>query len=803
MKPYHPTPSSNQTTSRCAPWALVLATIAVLALGACVGLVGSDQGEHAGAGDFDTAEDALTVCPAGSTVEGIDVSYYQGQVDWNAVAGAGVQFGIARVSDSTAFVDPTFATNWNGMKQAGLVRGVYQFWRPSQDPIAQAELLLDGVAAAGGFESGDLPPVVDVETLEGYSASYVVQQLEVWIDHVEAATGRKPMIYTSAYIWSLLGSPTQFSEYPLWAAHWDTNCPYIPNQWSDWAMWQYSETGTVAGIGAAVDRNLFNGDLAALHAFASGGNTTPPPAEECGWSFPVGDPTDGSPFYNGHPVGGGNLPSYGVHLGADYWSGYGCTDYGQGVYAAAAGEVVEIADGLGSYLDVVVLRHQDPALGDLYSMYGHISREASLYEGKLVERRDSLGFIDDVTAYFSPCHLHFEILSAAAYLQGPFCSGCANVGYHVSPGYDQHKGVTQGVEASGDHYFEVTNDGIVGNRWYETDGFIGARQGTDCGGGSEGSLTSLGGTLDGEPSVAANDDGRVQVFARGADGGLWTVWDQGAGWSDWYGLGGDIVGRPEALLDGLGRIQVFALGSGGGVWRRGQVGPNQGFGSWVDMGGDVVGELTGVVNWSGRIELFGIGADGRMRHRYELSPGGSWSGWELRGSLAGGGLTHLDATRNAIDAPAVIGRAHDGQAYIIQLVSSGWTDWQALGGDPVGRVTLGENQDGRLEAFARSGAGELMHDWQSGTGWSGWWSLQGVVFDPVVTRTGDGRLVTFVRGASGDLWRIEQTAPNSGWGPWQSMGGSVSGAPAAYRDAGGQVHVFATSPAGQLWHGAL
>ncbi|MCA9711965.1 MAG: peptidoglycan DD-metalloendopeptidase family protein, partial [Myxococcales bacterium] len=214
---------------------------------------------------------------------------------------------------------------------------------------------------------------------------------------------------------------------------------------------------------------------------AAGIAAAPQVAAACSWAYPVGnDPSSPAPLSNNHPVGGMNLPAYGTHLGGDYWSGGGCTDYGQTVLAAADGEIVEIVDGLGSYLDVVVIRHEDPLVGTVYSMYGHISREPGLAEGQPVDYRQPIGFIDDVLAYFSPCHLHFEILSEEAYQQGPFCSGCAAAGFHVSPGYDQQAGVVAGSDPSGDTWLEVV-DAIGGNRWYHTDPFIEARLDQSCG----------------------------------------------------------------------------------------------------------------------------------------------------------------------------------------------------------------------------------------------------------------------------------------------------------------------------------
>ncbi len=204
-------------------------------------------------------------------------------------------------------------------------------------------------------------------------------------------------------------------------------------------------------------------------------------AEACRFGYPVGpDPNDPTPFYDGHPVKGTNLyDQFGYHLGGDYWSGFGCTDLGAPVYAVADGTIVEIVDNLGSYLDVLVIRHDVPNVGNVYSMYGHIARDDGLSEGQAVSFRQQIGVIDDVTAYFTPCHVHFELLNETAYQQGPFCTGCENAGFHVSPGYDKKQGVTDGANQAGDPYIEV-NDAIDGNWWYYTDEFIDARLDAVC-----------------------------------------------------------------------------------------------------------------------------------------------------------------------------------------------------------------------------------------------------------------------------------------------------------------------------------
>jgi lysozyme len=258
----------------------------------------------------------LRVCAADETVEGIDVSYYQGTVDWSAVQRAGKVFAFARVSDGTAHPDSQFARNWPAMKAAGLIRGAYQFFRASVDPTAQANLLLSMLEAAGGLKPGDLPPVLDVETVDGQSNATVVARMRTWLARVEQAIGRKPLIYTAAMMSTVLAD--HFSSYPLWVANYTTQCPLMPSGWTDWKFWQKSSTGSVAGITGNVDLDVFNGTLAELRAFAlqppDGGTSPDAGVVDAGWprdgGIDGGPPRDGGADA-GPPRDGGGAPEDG------------------------------------------------------------------------------------------------------------------------------------------------------------------------------------------------------------------------------------------------------------------------------------------------------------------------------------------------------------------------------------------------------------------------------------------------------------------------------------------------------------
>ncbi len=196
-------------------------------------------------------------------VHGIDVSYYQGTIDWNKVAQEGHKFAFIRVSDGLNYIDSKFPQNWSGAKSAGIIRGAYQFFRPNLDAVSQAQLLLDKM---GPLEKGDLPPVIDVENTGNLTPSEVSTQVGKWINHIEFKLGVKPIIYTGYYFWKDNVKSTAFGEYLLWLAWYhdyqDTSfCPTTPDPWTKWTFWQWTSSGTVAGISGNVDRNIFDGTL--------------------------------------------------------------------------------------------------------------------------------------------------------------------------------------------------------------------------------------------------------------------------------------------------------------------------------------------------------------------------------------------------------------------------------------------------------------------------------------------------------------------------------------------------------------
>jgi lysozyme len=250
----------------------------------------SNGGKAGGSlGSADTGESGegagiyARVCAAGPTTKGIDVAYYQGTINWATVHNGGYQFAFIRVSDGTGFHDPKFATYWSGALGAGVIRGPYQYFEPAQNVTAQADLLISAIG--GSYTPGDLPPVLDVEATGGLGPSSVAAKVRQWVDYVKGKLGVDPIIYSGKYFWrDQVGGPTTFVTNPLWIAQYTSLCPDLPAPWTTWKFWQYSGSGSIAGVsGGGVDLDSFNGTLADLQAFANGtGSTTmPPPPSTC------------------------------------------------------------------------------------------------------------------------------------------------------------------------------------------------------------------------------------------------------------------------------------------------------------------------------------------------------------------------------------------------------------------------------------------------------------------------------------------------------------------------------------------
>jgi lysozyme len=196
-------------------------------------------------------------------IQGIDVSKYQGKIDWAAVRSAGTQFAFIKATEGGDLVDERFLENWHGAKQAGVARGAYHFmfWcRPAHEQAAWFKRTVPNDPDA-------LPPVLDLEW-NGQSRTCPVRlpretalaQVKAMLREMEAHTGKRPIIYTDITFHRevLEGA---LAEYP----HWVRSVAAEPHERyanRPWIIWQYTATGRVPGIQTDVDLNAFYGGSA-------------------------------------------------------------------------------------------------------------------------------------------------------------------------------------------------------------------------------------------------------------------------------------------------------------------------------------------------------------------------------------------------------------------------------------------------------------------------------------------------------------------------------------------------------------
>ena len=242
------------------------------------------------------------------------------------------------------------------------------------------------------------------------------------------------------------------------------------------------------------------------------------------------------------------------------------------------------------------------------------------------------------------------------------------------------------------------------------------------------------------PGIAANADGRLQLFV--ANGALWrseqTAWSNGwSGWQPHGSPGGALVlGPVTAGRSGDGRIEVFVIDQHGQLWNIRQTSANSSFTGWNAFGnpGVALDDRPGLARSAdGRLELFVHGTDNKLYHQWETGVGTfAWSGWN---------------TFDADSTPA---------------------------GGLVDHPVVAPSTDGRLELFLTGGDGNVYHSWQTiaSNGWSTPWvwrvprAAASAPPLPGLGRNGDGRLELFAVGHDGNLYHKWQTAASNGWSQW-------------------------------------
>jgi lysozyme len=192
-------------------------------------------------------------------LQGIDVSHYQKEIDWDTVvAKQNLDFAFVKATEGHDYRDSLFCRNWENLRRLGIRRGAYHFFRAYGCGDEQAQNFLQFVEMV----PGDLAPVLDIERTDGIEPEIMIQEARIWLDLVESNLGIRPIIYTSQFFYEtyLAG---HFDHYPLWIARYSDEMPLLMTG-KKWSIWQYTNEGCLDGIPKKVDLNVFPGSLEML-----------------------------------------------------------------------------------------------------------------------------------------------------------------------------------------------------------------------------------------------------------------------------------------------------------------------------------------------------------------------------------------------------------------------------------------------------------------------------------------------------------------------------------------------------------
>lgn len=198
-------------------------------------------------------------------VFGIDVSHYQGKIDWETVANDNpdfpLRFVFVRATAGQKKLDTEFKKNWKGVKSNGFLRGAYHYYRPDENSLKQADNFIKNVK----LDKGDMPPVLDIEKIPNkQNLDSLKTGLKRWLIKVENHYGMKPILYSGESFYTDF-LKKEFEGYELWIANYSFFEDEIRKEW---LFWQFTDRATLKGIETNVDVNIYNGNFIELQQMA-------------------------------------------------------------------------------------------------------------------------------------------------------------------------------------------------------------------------------------------------------------------------------------------------------------------------------------------------------------------------------------------------------------------------------------------------------------------------------------------------------------------------------------------------------
>lgn len=191
--------------------------------------------------------------------QGIDVSVFQGYIDYSRVKNSGVKIVYIKSSEGTTLEDPYFRTNYDNAKREGLSIGFYHFLRArnEEDAIKEADFFNSVISGT----SPDCRLAMDFEVFDGLSVEKINQISFAFLRRVQELANKECVVYSDAFNARTVFSRELAESYPLWIAEYDVNIPSSTGNWDEWIGFQYSDKGQIDGINANVDLDKFTQDI--------------------------------------------------------------------------------------------------------------------------------------------------------------------------------------------------------------------------------------------------------------------------------------------------------------------------------------------------------------------------------------------------------------------------------------------------------------------------------------------------------------------------------------------------------------
>ena len=206
--------------------------------------------------------------PKDYPIHGIDVSKFQGDIDWNAVANSGVKFAWIKATEG-GDQDARFQANWEGAKAAGIPHGAYHFVYWCRPPLEEIQIFEQNAPV----EDDALPPVLDAEATptsptcrRHVTQDEAITDMQIMLREMERHYGKRPIIYTTVDFYQANFSNGALMDYPIWVRS-TKHHPAVKYGSRAWHFWQYQSDGKVPGIGGNVDKDAFYGTKEQWDAF--------------------------------------------------------------------------------------------------------------------------------------------------------------------------------------------------------------------------------------------------------------------------------------------------------------------------------------------------------------------------------------------------------------------------------------------------------------------------------------------------------------------------------------------------------